>query len=196
MKLRRALLYARVSTEDQSPDLQLDDLRRAAQARKWEIVDEFVDHGISGKEDSRPELDRMMAEVIQGNTEIVAVWRLDRLGRSLRHLVESVDLFGKHGVEFVSLRDPAFDTTSAAGRFNFSITAALAEFESGLIGERTKAGMKAAASRGSKMGRPKREVDLDAARALLERWGNMSRVAKALGVSRWTLVRRLKEERR
>ena len=186
------LVYARVSTDEQTPALQLDDLRQAAAARGWNVIEEYVDDGVSGRLHSRPALDRMIARVLQGGIQIVAVWKLDRLGRSLQHLVEVMELFREHDVEFVSLRDAAFDTTTASGRLIFQIMAALAEFESSLIGERTKAGMAAAKRRGSTMGRKPIRVDTDAAIELMERWDNANRVATALGISPSTLRRRLK----
>ena len=189
-----ALLYARVSTDEQTPALQLDDLRRAAEDRGWTVLAEYVDEGVSGRKASRPGLDKLVAAVVAGDVDVVAVWKLDRLGRSLQHLVELVELFRENAVEFVSLRDAAFDTTTASGRLIFQLMAALAEFESSLTGERTRAGMAASKARGSRMGRRRVPVDISAAQALMERWGNLTRVAKALGISPQTLKRRLAAE--
>ena len=132
----------------------------------------------------------MVADITAGKLDLVAVWKLDRLGRSLQHLVRMMELFRKHDIEFVSLRDAAFDTT-ASGKLVFGIMAAVAAFESDMISERTAAGMAASKRRGGRMGRKPLDVDVDAAMELMARWNNKSRVARALGVSRATLDRRL-----
>lgn len=186
---KRVALYARVSTDEQTPALQIDDLEQEVARRGWEIVDRFVDEGVSGRQASRPALDQLLARVHL--YDVVMVWRLDRLGRSLQHLIETVDQIRAGDTGFVSLHDPAFDT-SATGQLLFAIMGALAEFESRLIAERVTAGMKAAKRRGVKMGRPEKDVDLEAARSLLAREGwTLTRTAAALGVSRTTLRRKL-----
>jgi DNA invertase Pin-like site-specific DNA recombinase len=136
--------YARVSTEDQNLDLQIAALERAGCARL------FSDHGVSGGRFSRPGLDSALAALKSGDTLIV--WRLDRLGRSLRRLVELVDELGGRGVEFVSLNE-SIDTTSSGGVLMFHMMAALAQFERSLISERTRAGLAAARRRGKTLGR-------------------------------------------
>ena len=136
--MTRLIGYARVSTEDQRPELQLDALRAAG------CDPIFVEHR-SGADRKRPELARMLAAVAKGDT--VVVWRLDRLGRSLPHLIELIEQLGKGGVGFKSLNE-AIDTTTAGGRLIFHMMGALAEFERSLIRERTKAGMIAARGMG------------------------------------------------
>jgi len=136
--------YARVSTEDQSLDLQIAALERAGCQRM------FHDHGISGACFARPGLESALEAAEPGDT--VVVWRLDRLGRSLRELVELVDGLGRRGVEFASLNE-CIDTTSCGGVLMFHVMAALAQFERSLISERTRAGMAAARKRGKRLGR-------------------------------------------
>lgn len=113
----RTALYARVSTsgKGQDPEMQLRELREYCQRRGWEIADEYVDVGVSGAKDSRPELNRLMADAKRRKIDAVLVWKLDRFGRSLRHLFHALGEFEAVGVAFVSLRD-AFDLTTPAGR--------------------------------------------------------------------------------
>lgn len=136
--------YARVSTKDQSLELQLDALQKAG-------CEKIYSEQISGKSTDRPELKKMIDHLRDGDT--VVVWKLDRLGRSLRDLVTLVSNFQEQGVEFQSVQDK-IDTTTPMGKFAFHLFAALAEFERDIISERTKAGLTAARSRGRKGGRP------------------------------------------
>ena len=149
----KAALYARVSTLDQEPENQLAELRRYAAARGWEIS-EYVDHGVSGSEDRRKALDALVGDVRRRRVDVVACWRLDRLGRGLRHLVALLDEFHSLGVAFVSLNE-GIDCTTPAGRLQLHILAALAEFERERIAERVKAGLARARANGTKLGRPR-----------------------------------------
>ena len=152
----RAALYARVSTLDrgQDPELQLAELRQVAVQRGWTIAGEYVDHGVSGAETSRPSLDRLLADCHAGKLDLLLVWKLDRLGRSLAHLLAMLDALRTMGVAFVSLRDSGIDTTTPAGRLMLQMVGAFAEFERALTIERTNAGLQAARKRGVKFGRP------------------------------------------
>ena len=116
MKPQRAALYARVSTKDQDAQLQLEELRRLAEQRGWTAVKEYVDEGVSGSKASRPGLDLLMADARAGKLDVVAVWKLDRLGRSLQHLLRTLDDLSGWGVLFVSARDAGLDTTTASGQ--------------------------------------------------------------------------------
>jgi DNA invertase Pin-like site-specific DNA recombinase len=190
----RAALYARVSTVGQGQDvgLQLEELRRAAILRGW-VVEEFVDEGVSGAKTSRPGLDRMLAAAQAGQIDLVAVWKLDRLGRSLQHVLGVLDQLTSQGVGFVSLRDAGLDTTTPAGRLFTSMIAAFAEFERGLIQERVVAGVRRAQAAGKHCGRPRREIDLRPAVALLKEGRGLKDVARILKLPRATLRRRLAE---
>ena len=175
--------YARVSTQDQKLDLQ----RQALQAAGCDLI--FEDH-ISGTRAKRPGLDKVLAKLAPG--VVVVVWRLDRLGRSLSHLVEVLKVIESKGAGFVSLNE-AIDTTSASGRLVFHMMAALAEFERSLIVERTQAGLSAAKARGAKPGRRRKLTPKQVAhgRALLDAGETGHAVAQSLGVSRATLYRAL-----
>lgn len=179
--------YARVSTEDQNLDLQLRALTEAGCERL------FQDRGVSGIARRRPQLDRALAALEDG--DVLVVWKLDRLGRSLSHLIEIVQSLRGVGVGFCSLTE-AIDTTSASGRLIFHFMGALAEFERSLISERTRAGLLAARARGQALGRPKKLTpeQIAHARLLLEdKNAGPKAVARSLRVSRTTLYRALRE---
>lgn len=187
----RAAIYCRVSTtRDQDPQMQLDELRQVARQRGWNVVGEFVDVGVSGTKDRRPQLDKLMQLAHAGKLDIVATWRFDRFARSTRHLLTALEDFRVRGVDFVSLRD-AVDTSTATGRFTFAIIAAVAELERELIRERTVAGIEAARRRGRKPGRPRVVFDLERARELQAQGRSVRAISKALGVAPATVHRGL-----
>lgn len=194
-KIPRVALYARVSTTGHGQDvgLQLDELRAVADQRRWNVVGEFTDEGISGASKERPGLDAMMNEARLGKVDLVAVWKLDRLGRSLQHLLALLDELGDLGVGFVSIRDAGIDTTSATGRLMLHIIGAFAAYERELIRERVLAGVRRAQSNGTHCGRPRVDLDLRPALALLDKGHSVREVAEILGVARGTLRRRLAE---
>lgn len=150
----KAALYARVSTSDkgQDPDLQLRELRRYAGARGWEIAGEYVDVGQSGAKDRRPELDRLVDDTRKRRIDLILVWKLDRFGRSLKHLVNSLGELDALGVGFVSFSE-SLDLTTPSGRLMFHLLGAFAQFERDLIRERVKAGISNARSKGKRHGR-------------------------------------------
>ena len=189
----RAALYARVSTDEQSPELQVAELRRLAEQRGWRVVDEYIDHGVSGAKESRPALDRLLADAQAGELDLVAVWKLDRLGRSLQHLLRTLDSLTGWGVQFVSARDSGIDTTSPSGRLMLHMLAAFAQFERDLLRERVIAGVRRAQAAGKHCGRKKVEIDLRPAVAMLDRGHGIKTTARSLGVSVSTLRRRLRE---
>lgn len=154
----RVGLYARVSTADrQTCETQLRELRAYAAARGWTPV-EFVDEGVSGAKDRRPGLDALLGAARRRKLDGVCVWRLDRLGRSLRHLLVVLEELQALGVTFVSLGE-GIDFSTPAGRLQMHILAALAEFERGRIQERVRAGLARARAEGVRLGRPRRTID-------------------------------------
>ncbi len=180
----RCGVYARVSTvgNGQSPEMQLRELRDYCIRRGWQIAGEYVDAGISGAKDGRPELNRLMAAAKQREVDAVLVWKLDRFGRSLRHLINSIAEFEALGIAFVSLRDNV-DLNTPAGRLQFHIIAAMAEFERGLIQERVRAGLRNAKAKGVRLGRPQAILSIPRAIALRGQGHSVREIAKKLGVS-------------
>ena len=186
----RAAIYARVSTLDQEPENQLQELRRYVEARGW-TAQEFVDHGVSGTKDRRPALDRLIRDAKRRKVDTVVVWRLDRLGRSLKHLVTLLDELQALGVGFVSLGE-GIDLQTPSGRLQLHILAALAEFERARIVERVQAGLQRAKRQGRTLGRTRRAIS---PRHLAQVEGLSTReAAKLLGVPRSTLQRYLAQK--
>ena len=187
----RTALYARVSTlNGQDPEMQLRELREYAARREWEIADEYTDHGVSGSRDSRPELNRLMADAQQRRFDAVLVWKVDRFGRSLRHLVNSLAELGALGVAFVSLRDN-LDLSTPSGRLMFAVIGAMAEFERSLIQERVKAGLRNAQAKGQQLGRPQRVVSSEAILQMKAEGLSLRKIAERLGVGYGTIRARL-----
>lgn len=151
---RQAAIYARVSTSSgQDPEMQIRELREYCRNREWKITGVFVDSGISGAKDSRPELNRLMADAHRRRFDVVAVWKFDRFARSVSHLLRSLETFSALGIEFISLSEQ-LDTSTPTGKMVFTILGSVAELERSLIGERVKAGLRNAKAKGVKLGRP------------------------------------------
>jgi len=148
----RAALYGRVSTADQTSENQFIELRRYAETRGWTVV-EYRDEGVSGSRESRPALDRMFKDARRRRIDVVVCWRLDRLGRNLRHLVMALEELQTLGVGFVSLNE-GINALTAAGKLQMHILAAIAEFERSRIIERVHAGLARARAQGRRLGRP------------------------------------------
>ena len=147
----RAALYARVSTLDQNPENQLEDLRRYVVRRGWQLIP-YIDHGVSGMKDRRLALNEMLQAARKRQIDVVVVWRLDRLGRSLKHLIDTLQELNALGVAFVSLNE-GIDATTPAGRLQMHILGAIAEFERERIRERVIAGLARVKARGQRLGR-------------------------------------------
>lgn len=153
----RVALYARVSTADQSTENQLLELRRYVEARVWTSHREYTDTGVSGAKDRRPALDALVADAKRRRFDVLVCWRLDRLGRNLRHLILLLDELQAVGVGFVSLSE-GIDTTTPAGRLQLHVLGAIAEFERERIRERVRAGLSRVKAAGTRLGRPERIV--------------------------------------
>jgi DNA invertase Pin-like site-specific DNA recombinase len=177
----RTGIYARVSTSEQSPEMQLAELRDYCTRRGWEVAGEYVDLGISGTRERRPRLDRLMADAKQRKFDAVLVWKLDRFGRSLKHLVNALAELEALGIVFVSLHDN-LDLSTPAGRLMFQIIGAMAEFERALIVERVKAGILHARAQGKRIGRPRCYVDDEKVRRLRAEGKSLREIARTLGV--------------
>lgn len=156
----RAAIYARVSTANngQDPRVQTRELQEYCQRRGWTVAGEYVDVGISGTKEKRPELDRLLADAHRRRFDAVVVWRFDRFARSVSHLLRALENFQALGVEFVSLSEQ-LDTSTPTGKMVFVVLGAVAELERNLIVERVKAGLRNARAKGKKLGRPKKVID-------------------------------------
>jgi DNA invertase Pin-like site-specific DNA recombinase len=181
----RVALYARVSTTDQDTTNQVLELRAYCQARGWTITQEFIDHGISGAKESRPALDEMRKAARRRRVDGIVVWKLDRLGRNLKHLILTLDELAVLGVAFVSLNE-GIDTTTPAGRLQLHILGAIAEFERVRCAERVKAGLARVRAQGRRLGRPRLNALPRGTQGLTVR-----AAAAAWGVSKSTAARRL-----
>jgi putative DNA-invertase from lambdoid prophage Rac len=181
----RAAVYARVSTIDQEPENQLAELRRYCELRGWSLR-EYVDKGISGSKDRRPALDELLRDAKRRRFDVLVCWRLDRLGRNLRHLILLLDELQALGIGFVTLGE-GIDTSTPAGKLQLHILSAIAEFERERIRERVVAGLRRAKAQGKKLGRPQATIPLD--RLATVSHLSLNDAAIALGVSRSTLKR-------
>jgi DNA invertase Pin-like site-specific DNA recombinase len=180
----RVAIYARVSTLNHGQDvnMQTRELRQFAEARGWQITGEYVDAGVSGAKDSRPELNRLMADGHKRRFDVVCVWRFDRFARSVSHLLRALETFKALGIDFVSYSEQ-MDTSTPAGKMVFTVLGAVAELERSLIAERVRAGLRNARAKGKRLGRPR--VSVDAARIATLRASGLSwpKIAAELGVS-------------
>jgi DNA invertase Pin-like site-specific DNA recombinase len=190
----RAALYARVSTSDQHPEVQLHALEAYAQTRGLEVYQAYVDKGVSGARDRRPALDRLLADARRRRFDVLAVTKLDRLARSVRHLTTLAGELEALGVDLVVL-DQAIDTSTPSGKLLFHVLGSIAEFERDLIRERTRAGLEAARRRGAQIGRPRAIVGVAAQvqlEEMFERGARLAEIGQALGVSTATVSREVR----
>jgi len=192
MANERVAVYARVSTLlGQSPEMQLVELREYAARRGWHVIGEYVDRA-SGIKESRPALNRLMTDARRRKFDMIAVWKIDRFGRSLKHLVNALAELEAVGVAFVSLRDN-LDLSTPAGRLMFQIIAAMAEFERALIQERVRAGLRNARQRGKRLGRPRVVVDVAQIRSLRAVGASWRTISRQLGVGVGTLYKAVQQ---
>jgi DNA invertase Pin-like site-specific DNA recombinase len=186
-KTKRAAIYARVSTNGQTTAQQVTELRAAAERHGWQIVGEYVDHGISGAKgrDQRPKLDAMLKAATRREFDVIMAWSVDRLGRSLQHLVALLGEIHATRVDLFLLQQ-GLDTSTPSGRMLFQVLGTFAEFERALIKERVMAGLKRAKAEGKRLGRPQVGVDVERRVRALKRKGmgiiSIARAAKC-GVS-------------
>ena len=189
--LKRAAIYARVSTLEQTSENQLVEVRRYVELRGWSIH-EYVDEGVSGAKDRRPALDQLVRDAKRRRFDVVVCWRLDRLGRNLKHLITLLEDFQALGIAFVSLAE-GIDATTPAGRLQMHILGAIAEFERARIAERVKLGLARVRAQGTRLGRPVLDVSSDRLATVVGL--SVRQAAKQLGVSPSTLHRRLAAQR-
>jgi DNA invertase Pin-like site-specific DNA recombinase len=189
-KVRTAARYLRVSRADQNPNLQADETLQLIERRGWQLVETYLDHGVSGSKGSRPELDRMLAHARKHRFDTLVVYRADRLFRSLKHMVVTLDELAALSIDFTSATEN-FDTTNPQGRLLLHLVSAFAEFERGVLIQRVRSGLDAAVRRGTKLGRPRARVDLDRARLLQGRGMSLRAIARELGIGTGTVQRAL-----
>ncbi len=188
--LVRAAIYARVSTANngQDPVMQTRELREYCERRGWQLVGEYVDVGISGAKEKRPELDQMMADAHRRRFDAVVVWRFDRFARSVSHLLRALETFKALGIEFVSLSEQV-DTSTPTGKMVFTVLGAVAELERSLIAERVRAGLRNAKAKGKRLGRPRVNVDLARIGNLRSEGRSWAAVATEMGIGEGTARR-------
>ncbi len=185
----KAAIYARVSTTNgQDPTVQTRELKEYCERRGWKLAGEYVDTGISGAREKRPELDKLMADAHRRRFDAVVVWKFDRFARSVSHLLRALETFKALGIEFVSLSEQV-DTSTPTGRMIFTVLGAVAELERSLIAERVRAGLRNARAKGKKLGRPRKAVDRARIVALRAQGRGWKKIASKLGVGVGTVIR-------
>jgi DNA invertase Pin-like site-specific DNA recombinase len=192
---KRAAIYVRVSTDKQTVENQVRELRQIAERRGWQVIEEYNDAGISGSKgrDQRPGLDRMLKDASRRRFDVVMAWAIDRLGRSLIDLLGTIQGLEASGVDLF-LEQQAIDTTTPAGKLMFQVTGAFAEFERSMIRQRVNAGLRRAVEQGKQLGRPK--IDKNTERRIqshLRKGMGILKVASTCRVGTGT-VQRIKQE--
>lgn len=191
-RIVRVALYARVSTADkgQDPRVQTFELEEYCQRRGWSVIGEYVDVGISGTKEKRPELDRLMADAHRRRFDAVLCWKFDRFARSVSHLLRALETFRAIGIEFVSFSEQ-LDTSTPTGKMVFTVLGAVAELERSLIVERVKAGLRNARAKGKRLGRPRLVVDAAMVAALRAKGRSWGEITAEMGLSKGTAQRAL-----
>lgn len=186
----RVAIYARVSTANngQDPTMQTRELREYAERRGWTVSGEYVDIGISGTKEKRPELDRLMTDAHRRRFDAVVVWKFDRFARSVSHLLRALETFKAQGIEFVSFSEQ-LDTSTPTGKLVFTVLGAVAELERSLIVERVKAGLRNARAKGKTLGRPRAILDITRIAALREQGFGWKAIAAQMRVGVGTIHR-------
>jgi DNA invertase Pin-like site-specific DNA recombinase len=186
----RVAIYARVSTTNHGQDvgLQTRELSQFAEARGWTVAGEYIDAGVSGAKDSRPELNRLMADAHKRRFDVVCVWRFDRFARSVSHLLRALETFKALGIDFVSFSEQ-MDTSTPAGKMVFTVLGAVAELERSLTVERVRAGLRNARAKGKTLGRPRVAVDAAKIASLRASGASWQTITRQLGISAGTAKR-------
>jgi DNA invertase Pin-like site-specific DNA recombinase len=183
-------LYSRCSTNNgqQDPEAQVRELKEYAERRGWQIANVYIDAGVSGSKDSRPSLNRLMADAGRRKFDVVLCWRFDRFARSVSHLLRALENFQALGIDFVSLSENV-DTSTPTGKMVFTILGAVAELERNLIVERVRMGLRNARAKGKRLGRPRVYANADRITELRERGSSWEEICAALNLSKGTAQR-------
>ena len=188
----RTAIYVRVSTKDQSVDMQLNDLERYSRERGLNVFKMYEDNGISGTKETRPALNELMNDARKRKFDTVLVWRFDRFARSTKHLVNALYEFRSLGIDFISYQEN-IDTSSPLGEAIFTIISAMSKLERDIIAERVKGGLRKARAKGKRLGRPENEVDTDKIVKYKEEGKSIREIAKEMGIHRSKVERTLKQ---
>jgi len=187
-------VYARVSTDRQTADMQLNELRDFVKRSKWKIYQEYIDQGYTGSNTKRPGFIEMMIQARRKKFDILLVWKLDRLSPSLKDLINTLDELGSLGIDFISYENQ-LDTSTPTGKLVFQIIGAVAEFEKDIIRERVKAGLANTRRKGKRLCRPPISDDVFKKAAYLRAEGlSFRKVGKSLKVDEGTVRKRIKKE--
>ena len=188
---KKVAVYVRVSTKDQSVDMQLNDLERYSRERGLHIFKVYEDSGVSGTKETRPALNELMDHAKKKRFDMVLVWRFDRFARSTKHLVTALHEFRHLGIDFISFQEN-IDTSSPLGEAIFTIISAMSTLERDIIAERVKGGLRKAKAKGKRLGRPNDEIDVDKVIKFKEQGKSIREIAKHLNLSRGKVERTLK----
>ena len=188
---KRVAVYARVSTKDQSVDMQLNDLERYSKERGLNVFKVYQDDGVSGTKETRPALSKLMNDARKRKFDLVLVWRFDRFARSTKHLVNALYEFRNLGIDFISYQEN-IDTSSPLGEAIFTIISAMSKLERDIIAERVKGGLRKAKASGKRLGRPESEVDVNKVIEYKEQGKSIREIAKEMGIHRSKVERTLK----
>ena len=192
MKDKRVAIYVRVSTKDQSVDMQLNDLERYSKERGLSVFNVYSDNGVSGTKESRPALSELMNDARKRRFDIVLVWRFDRFARSTKHLVTALYEFRNLGIDFISYQEN-IDTSSPLGEAIFTIISAMSKLERDIIAERVKGGLRKARANGKRLGRPNSDVDISKVIEYKEQGKSIREIANEMGIHRSKVERTLKQ---
>jgi DNA invertase Pin-like site-specific DNA recombinase len=184
-------IYARVSTKDQSVDMQLNDLERYSKERGLNVFKVYEDSGVSGTKETRPALNELMNDAKKRKFDIVLVWRFDRFARSTKHLVTALYEFRNLGIDFISYQEN-IDTSSPLGEAIFTIISAMSKLERDIIAERVKGGLRKAKANGKRLGRPNSDIDTGKVIKFKEQGKSVREIAKEMGIHRSKVERTLK----
>jgi DNA invertase Pin-like site-specific DNA recombinase len=191
LSMKRVAIYARISTKDQSVDMQLLDLERYSRERGLSVFKIYKDNGVSGTKETRPALNDLMDNAKKRKFDVVLVWRFDRFARSTKHLVTALYEFRNLGIDFISYQEN-IDTSSPLGEAIFTIISAMSKLERDIIAERVKGGLRKARANGKQLGRPNDDVDISNVIKCKEQGMSIREIAKSLGLSRGKVERTLK----
>jgi DNA invertase Pin-like site-specific DNA recombinase len=180
----RVAIYGRVSTNGHGQDvgMQTRELEQFTTARGWNLIDSYLDVGISGAKDKCPQLDRLMTDAHRRKFDVVIVWKFDRFARSVSHLLRALETFSSLGIGFVSLSE-SLDTSTPAGKMVFTVLGAVAELERSLIAERVRAGLRNARAKGKTLGRPRAKLDRTRIAGLRSVGRSIREIAAEIGCS-------------